>query len=92
MHLIAPDYYAGLGEAIAHLTQAQTPFRIVPEYYLINQWDGLDSLIVLSSTINAQAKRKLQGFCAAGGTILTLGELLDLPHEIPFADYVKNTP
>ena len=87
MHLILDCFYEGLAEAIEHLMLNQTTFRIIPEYYLINQWDGLDYLVVVASSINPQARRKLQGFCAAGGTILTLGQPLGLPNEMPFADF-----
>lgn len=87
MHLISPVYYTGLGDAIDRLIQQNVPFRIIPEYSLINQWDGLDHLVVVSASITPQGRRKLQGFCAAGGTILNLGEPLGLPYEIPYRDF-----
>jgi hypothetical protein len=84
MDLIPFIHYQGLKEALAALIKKKELFRIIPEYSLIHQWDGLDDLIVVSSTIGIQGRRKLQGFCAAGGRILTLGSPLGLPHETAF--------
>lgn len=81
MELIPSIHYRGLGEILTELISKHKPFRIIPEHSLIHQWDGLDDLIVLSSTIGAQGRRKLQGFCAAGGRVLTIGPLLGLPQE-----------
>ncbi len=66
---------------ISDLKEQKTLFRIVPEEKLTEQWDGLDNLIVLSSALSPQGKRKLLGFAAAGGTVLTIGELIGVPEE-----------
>lgn len=58
------------------------PFRVVPESLLTERWDGLDAIYVLSEAVSSQGKRKLQGFCAAGGTVITEGPLLHLPQEV----------
>lgn len=51
---------------------AQLPsFRPVYEPLLTEQWDGLDELYVFSEGISSQGKRKLMGFSAAGGTVMT---------------------
>lgn len=47
----------------------KTPFRIIPEVFLTEQWDGVDTLIVIEKGLSAQGKRKLQGFSAAGGKV-----------------------
>lgn len=53
----------------------QCAFRVVAEENLTEEWDGLDELIIPSEeTLGLQAKRKLQGFVAAGGTIREQGE------------------
>jgi hypothetical protein len=46
-------------------------FRIIPEEKLTEQWDGLDKLIVPKHAISTQGNRKLQGFIAAGGIIIS---------------------
>jgi hypothetical protein len=56
-------------------------FRIIFEPYLTSEWDGLNELYVLSHSITPQARRKLLGFNAAGGTVVTVGESLNLPLE-----------
>lgn len=71
----------GLNEALAWLQKAQTPFRIIPEGLLTTDWDGLDQIIAVSHGLSPQGKRKLQGFCAAGGEVLTIGAPIGLPQE-----------
>ncbi|MCB1135607.1 MAG: hypothetical protein KDK78_04995 [Chlamydiia bacterium] len=58
-----------------------TPYRIVPELNLTTLWHGLDELIVFSDHLSPLGLRKLQGFCAAGGMVLTLGPPLGLAIE-----------
>lgn len=85
-HLIAPSFYYRLEEVMNELLEKKIPFRIIPESFLINEWDGLDFLIVDPAGLSSQGKRKLQGFCAAGGTVATVGEYLGLTHEISYND------
>lgn len=70
-----------LDRLILELQKKEMPFRIVCEEKLTEQWDGLDQLIVFSSALSIQGKRKLMGFIAAGGTISTVGEPIGLPEE-----------
>lgn len=56
-------------ETIRNFSRENKAFRLIPEDFLIQEWDGLDDLIVDPSTIDVQLKRKLQGFQAAGGGI-----------------------
>ncbi len=62
-------YNLELDAALAHLQQSGKPYRVVAEEYLTAEWDGLDELIVIASSINPLLQRKLQGFSAAGGTV-----------------------
>jgi hypothetical protein len=78
-----------LKEAINALLAQGISFRIIPESLLITEWDRLDHLIVLSEAIDSQGLRKLQGFCAAGGCIITLGESLGTPIEIGFDPFLR---
>jgi len=61
-------------------------YKVIPEEDLITEWDGLDAIIFDPQSLTAQGKRKLQGFCAAGGQAITTGELIGLPEEIKFSD------
>ncbi len=45
-------------------------FRVIPEQLLTHEWDGIDQLILDPSSISARARRKLHGFCAAGGELV----------------------
>jgi hypothetical protein len=56
---------------IIELDKNQIPFRIIPEEKLTEQWDEVDQLFIPSSGISAQGKRKLLGFVAAGGSVMT---------------------
>ncbi len=49
------------------------PFRIVYESTLSEEWEGLDVLYIVPEAMTVQGKRKLMGFCAAGGTVINDG-------------------
>jgi hypothetical protein len=85
MKLYKQKFYEGLDEAFRWLLSKQIPFRIIPESLLITEWDGLDYLLYAPSGLTPEGRRKLLGFCAAGGTVVSVGELLGLPEEISFA-------
>ena len=53
-----------------YLAALKTPYRVVFESLLSEQWEGLDSLTVWPDGLSVQGKRKLMGFRAAGGTVL----------------------
>lgn len=77
-----------LAQALDFLTKKQFVYRFIPECLLTTEWDGLDFLIVQSRNINHHGRRKLLGFCAAGGTVITIGEPLSLPLEVSFPDWI----
>lgn len=56
-------------ERLRHLQSTQTPFRIISETFLTNEWDELDTLIVDREALSEEGMRKLQGFMAAGGSV-----------------------
>jgi hypothetical protein len=63
------DVLGCLDKAFAELGAKKVSFRIIPEELLTEQWDGIDTLVVISDAVSPQGKRKLQGFSAAGGEI-----------------------
>lgn len=71
------------------LIEAQISYRIIPEVYLNEQWDGIDELIILSSAVSVQGLRKIKGFLAAGGRVVTFGDLLNLSCEMSFSEFLK---
>jgi hypothetical protein len=84
-----PSQYQGLEEALRKLLIAKIPFRLIPERNLVTEWDGLDYLLYIPSSLSSQGKRKLQGFCAAAGTAVSLGQAIGLPQEISFAEFIQ---
>ncbi|MBA3236931.1 MAG: hypothetical protein H0T62_01095 [Parachlamydiaceae bacterium] len=74
-----------LNAACDELTGQGKSFRFIAEEALILRLGGLDELIVVPHTVSHQGKRKLQGFCAAGGRVITLGDkAIGLAQEFPF--------
>lgn len=78
------SHYKGFEEALSELQRLSLPFRLIEENALTSRWDGLDYLIFSPAGLSVQGKRKLQGFCAAGGTVVSIGELIGLPQELGF--------
>jgi len=87
MEMGLPSHYKGLEEALQRLYSIQQPFKVISETYLITEWDGLDYLLYIPSGLSLQGKRKLQGFCAAGGTAVSLGEKIGLAQEITIEEF-----
>jgi hypothetical protein len=83
-------HYQGLEEGLLALIKRSIPFKIIAESQLTSSWDGLDYILYAPSGLSGQGKRKLQGFCAAGGTVVSTGVLLGLPHEMGLEDWLKN--
>ncbi len=81
MEMHKPSHYVGLNHALERLLTKGVPFKIIPEEFLIIEWDGLDYLIFTPAGLTPQGKRKLLGFCAAGGTIVNLQESIGSPNE-----------
>lgn len=63
------------------------PYRVIEEAFLTEMWEGVDQLFVLSEATTIQGKRKLMGFCAAGGLVVVTGKPLGLPNEISEEEY-----
>jgi hypothetical protein len=84
-----PSHYACLEEAVKQLQALELPFRLIAESELISQWHGLDYLIYCPDSLDVTGKRKLQGFCAAGGTaVSSTGQLIGLAHEITLSAFI----
>ncbi len=70
-----------LKKALHTLEKNKIEYRVIPETYLTTEWHGLDYLIVDPDLLSSQGFRKLQGFCGAGRTIVSLGKIMGLPYE-----------
>jgi hypothetical protein len=78
------EHYTGLEKALESLISNGLPFRVIAENHLITCWQGLDYLIFIPEGLSSQGKRKLQGFCAAGGTVVSTSKMLGLTNEMTF--------
>ncbi len=77
-----------LNEIFATLIERKCHFRVIPESILTTEWHGLDCLFVVSDLLSPQGRRKLQGFCAAGGVVVIAGKPIGLPEEQSFANWI----
>lgn len=66
------------------------PTRIIYESFLIDEIDGIDQLIVFEKGLTPSGKRQIQGFLAAGGQVVTVGEEIGFLEEISFEVFLKN--
>lgn len=62
--------------------ELEKPLRIIPEPFLTESWEEVEYLYVLSEALTPIGKRKLMGFCAAGGTVIVEGDLIGLSQEL----------
>lgn len=77
-----PSAWKEMDSVLSNLNHQSIPFRSIPEADLTTEWDGLDYLIVSSKNLTPQGLRKLLGFCAAGGTVVSIGNPIGLPQEL----------
>lgn len=88
-HMFTEQVEGMLNNIFDELIVRQIPCRVIPEAMLTEAWDGIDYILVISSAVSYQGKRRLQGFCAAGGTVVLTGFSLDLACEMAYADFRK---
>lgn len=92
---LPPDSHCGqemlaqINTVLNDLKQKQVDFRCIPEAKLNHFWNGLDAILVFSSTLSNEGKRQLLGFSAAGGRVLVEGESLCLPQEMSMLDFLQ---
>ena len=67
---ITDDQISRVSALLCDADNHSKPLRILTETYLHESWDELDELIVFPDFISTQGKRKVQGFIAAGGSVL----------------------
>lgn len=80
--------YPGLENPLNHLLAEKIPFKIISESHLTTEWDGLDYLICVPTDLSAEGMRKLQGFCAAGGHVVSLGGKANFDNEIDWDKWI----
>lgn len=89
VRLCHPSIYQEMESAIQRLLDKKIPFRVIPESMLVTEWEGLDYILFDPLTLTTQGKRQLQGFCAAGGTVVSLGAHGAFARELSFKNFIK---
>lgn len=70
--------------------ELKQPYKLISEEHLVTEWDNIEFLFVVPASITSEGRRKLQGFCAAGGTVVTIAEgSLGLAYEMSYSDWLK---
>jgi hypothetical protein len=64
------EAFLGLEDTLISLLKKDEPFKILSEEFLTSEWEGLDTLIV-TPLVQKRSVRKLKGFEAAGGHIIS---------------------
>ncbi len=88
--VILIEHYQGMDTIIKHLIEKNIPFKMIAEAHITAEWDGLDYMIFSPNGLSVQGKRKLQGFCAAGGTAVSTCQLIGLSNEIDLETFLSN--
>lgn len=83
------EEFDSLTGVIDEMNQLGLHYRIIPELFLTVEWDGLDYLLFNPLSLSSLGERKLQGFCAAGGTVVTLGDKIGLPYELSYKELLE---
>ncbi|MES2200250.1 MAG: hypothetical protein V4489_08805, partial [Chlamydiota bacterium] len=84
------EYLSSLDSMLANLLGRGLGFRVIQEANLHENWDGIDDLIVISSLLSIQGLRKLRGFLAAGGRVVSFGATLELSNEIALSSFLND--
>ncbi len=83
-----PSQYGNLRDAMGKLLERQESYKLVPEEKLTEEWGGMDFLIAEPKKLTSQGIRMLQGFAAAGGRVVAIGEPAGLSGEMTFGDFI----
>lgn len=82
MQSVHSDYDESLSFALAILKERSIPFRLIAERELASSWEGLDYLLYDPAGLSHQGKRMLQGFCAAGGCVISSANPMGLEEVV----------
>lgn len=71
-----------VNEVFSWLQEKNIKFRLLPEMLLNEEWNGLNTLIMMGSFVSPVGKRKARGFVAAGGDIISYGVGIGIDGEV----------
>ena len=58
-----------IDETIRRYDEMNLAYRVIPEAFLAEQWEGVDEICIFPEAMSPQGARKLRGFVAAGGVV-----------------------
>ncbi len=79
--------YNILDQIFAYLKKYDHDYRIIPEALFTEYWDGLDQILICPQCLSEEGIRKLMGFQAAGGEVVTCQGELDLPNIVSWDEF-----
>ncbi len=88
--VISQEVMSLLDEVLKFFVDGRIGYRLVPEGLLNEQWDDLDSLILFVPAMTTLGKRKVLGFLAAGGRVITVGGTCGLGGEMSWEEWQKS--
>jgi hypothetical protein len=78
-----------LEQAVIAIQQKGHSVRLIAENHLTTQWHGLNEIIYDPDNLSFQGKRKLQGFCAAGGTVISASKKNGFQQEFSLNEWLE---
>lgn len=69
--------YDVLDQILLTLDGQNISYRVIPEKLLTEKWCGIDELIVISRAVSTEGIRMLQGFNAAMGSVIWIGDAIE---------------
>lgn len=84
-----PSDYEVLRGVIEKLNARASCYKLIPEERLTQEWEGIDYLIVQKEKLTTQGIRMLQGFAAAGGTVILTEAQGGIQGEMDFVDFLE---
>lgn len=87
---VTQNAIAVFDDVFQKLCKKNIAFRLLEEDFLTESWDGINDLIVLTSYVSTQGVRKMRGFVAAGGRVVSQGPVLGLEDEVSFSVYLSS--
>ena len=86
-HLLLSQWQ-DLREPLQVFSEKTIAYRLIAEEDLTSSWDELDFLLYVPQALSIQGKRKLLGFCAAGGTVISANEITGkFPYEVSWQEW-----
>lgn len=86
--IVLQETLRGFSDVFNDFIKNNIAYRLIPESMLITEWHLVDYLFVLTNTITAAGKRKLQGFAAAGGIVVLIGDKIGIPGEMTYSEFL----